>query len=104
MSPWLHLVVSLLGGGILLGLGLAKARAVAPAAGWLFAAAGLIIPISACCVTAPGITSVELADPEAVYMLTTVLGSSGDLLATILVAAAFVVLGRAKKKGPALDG
>jgi len=96
MIAWMHLIVSLLGGGILVGLGLTKARAVSSLSGWLFAGGGALIALSSCCVSAPFLVAEELPDPVIVFRLTTILGSSADLVATLIIAGAFVVLARAR--------
>ncbi len=96
MIAWMHLLVSLVGGGILLGLGLTKARARSAAAGWLFAAAGALIPLSACCVSVTILADEALPDPGAMIQMASVLSSMGDLVGMILVAAGFLVLSRAR--------
>lgn len=102
MMVWSHLIVSLLGGGILLGLGLTRGRSVSPASGWLFALGGVLISLSSCCTTAVFLLgSAESLqgvgpDPAVAAAASTVLGSGADLLATLVVASAFVVLARAR--------
>ncbi|RLB51985.1 MAG: hypothetical protein DRJ42_15825 [Deltaproteobacteria bacterium] len=96
MTAWMHVLVSLLGGGILLTLGLTKARAIAPVAGYLFAGAGVFIPLSACCTTGALMAAADTSNPSMVMNVATLLGSGEDFLATLVVVAGFVVLSRAR--------
>lgn len=99
MTQWMYLIVSLVGGGILLGLGLTKVRTKSPTAGYLFAATGTIVPLSACCVSALSYADEAFPDPATVFTLTTVLSTFADLVAVVLMAVAFVVLGKARARG-----
>jgi hypothetical protein len=92
----MHLLVSLLGAGILIGLGVAKARPTSGPAGWLFVAAGAAIALTACCTTGLFMGADQTPSPVIAYQLSTVVGAGGDFVAMVVVAAGFVVLSRAR--------
>lgn len=96
MSAWFSVLVSMLGGGILLGLGVSKVRSISAPASYLFAAAGLLIPLSSCCTMGLYTAAEDSFGPMMMMNVTTLLGSAADLTATLLIVAAFVVLSRAR--------